>query len=337
MDDGGKYRRKWLIAGVICGIAALLILFIVLVAHYFYPSRGEEPVSVVIEEGESATQIASELADARVITSATIFRFLSWVQGRQDDFKAGNYVFNPGMHYGEVFAMLEEGPNNIVRVTLPEGLTVEQTASRMAQVMAFSEEDFMAAAESGDFGVKIIPAENQANLEGVLFPKTYDFQTDTPAYAVIEVLLQQFDTETSGLDWGRAEELGLTPYQVVIAASIIEREVVLPEERPLVAAVIFNRLRANMLLQMCATVQYCLPEWKEVLTLEDLETPSPYNTYLHKGLPPAPICSPGLASIQAVLNPAQVDYLYYVATGDGGHFFTSDYNEFLRVKEEVQN
>ncbi len=337
MNDGGKDRKKWIIAGVICGVTLLLVLFIILVAHYFYPSRGEEPVSVVIEEGDSASQIASKLADGKVITSATIFRFLSWIQGREDDFKAGSYLFYPGMHYGEVFAMLEAGPNNIVRVTIPEGLTVEQTASRLAQVMAFSEEDFMAAAESGDYGVEIIPAENQTNLEGILFPKTYDFQTDTPARQVIEVLLRQFDAETASLDWGRAQELGLTPYQVVIAASIIEREVVLAEERPLVAAVIFNRLRANMLLQMCATVQYALPEWKDVLTYEDLETPSPYNTYLHKGLPPAPICSPGLASIQAVLNPAQVDYLYYVATGDGGHFFTSDYDEFLRVKAEVQD
>jgi len=337
MNDGGKDRRKWIIAGVICGVTLLLVLFIILVAHFFYPSRGEEPVSVVIEEGDSASQIASKLADGKVITSATIFRFLSWIQGREDDFKAGSYMFYPGMHYGEVFAMLEEGPENIVRVTIPEGLTVEQTASRLAQVMAFSEEEFMVAAESGDYGVEIIPAENQSNLEGVLFPKTYDFQTDTPARQVIEVLLRQFDVETAGLDWGKAQELGLTPYQIVIAASIIEREVVLAEERPLVAAVIFNRLRAGMMLQMCATVQYCLPEWKDVLTLEDLETSSPYNTYLHKGLPPAPICSPGLASIQAVLNPAQVDYLYYVATGDGGHFFTSDYDEFLRVKESVQD
>jgi UPF0755 protein len=203
--------------------------------------------------------------------------------------------------------------------------------------MAFSEEDFMAAAESGEYGVGIVPAENQTNLEGVLFPKTYDFQAYSPPRDVIEVLLRQFEAEISGLDWGRAEELGLTPYQVVIAASIIEREVVLPEERPLVAAVIFNRLRAGMMLQMCSTVQYCLPEQKDILTLEDLETPSPFNTYLHQGLPPAPICSPGLASIQAVLDPAPVDYLYFVARGDGGHFFTSDYDEFLRVKEQVQD
>lgn len=337
MNEGGKDRRKWFIIGAVCVLVVLIVIFVTLFLHFFYPSRGEQPVRVFIEEGDSASQIAVKLHDSGIITSSTIFRFLSWLQGRQDDFKPGNYVFYTGMHYGEVFSMLEEGPNYQVRVTLPEGLTVEQTAARLAEVMTFSEDDFKAAAASGDHEVDIIPPENQNNLEGVLFPKTYDFQADAPADEVIEVMLHQFDIETSGLDLARAEELGITPYQVVIAASIIEREVVLPEERPLVAAVIFNRLRADMMLQMCSTVQYTLPEWKDVLTYEDLETPSPYNTYLHKGLPPAPICSPGLASIEAVLNPAQVDYLYYVATGDGGHFFTSDYNEFLRVKEEVQN
>ncbi len=336
MGGGGKDRRKWYIAGAICVIVALAVLFTVLVAHYFYPQRGEEPVRVVIEEGESASQIAAKLHENKVITSATIFRFLSWLQRRQDDFKAGTYIFNSGMHYGEVFALLEAGPNHQVRVTIPEGLTVEQTAARVAEVMGFSEEEFMAVATIGGFDVDFIPEGNRDNLEGFLFPKTYDFQADTPAQEVVKVLLRQFEAETSGLDWTRAEELGLTPYQVVIAASIIEREVVLPEERSLVAAVILNRLRTDMLLQMDATVQYALPEWKDVLTYEDLQTPSPYNTYLHRGLPPAPICNPGLASIQAVLEPAEVDYLYYVATGDGGHFFTSDYDEFLRVKQEVQ-
>ena len=130
--------------------------------------------------------------------------------------------------------------------------------------------------------------------------------------------------------------MGLNPYQVLVVASLIEREVVLDAERPMVAAVIYNRLRKDMLLQIDATVQYALPEWKEALTYEDLKVPSPYNTYLHKGLPPTPICSPGLASIMAALEPAEVDHLFYVATGDGGHFFTADYDEFLRVKEEVQ-
>lgn len=337
MSGGGKDRRRWIIVGIICGLVVIIVLFISLFVHYFYPTRGDEPVHVHIGEGETASQIADKLHQNGVITSATLFRLLSWLQGKQGDFKPGSYIFYTGMHYGEVFAMLEEGPNHRIRLTIPEGLTVEQTAAKVSQNMAVSEEEFLAAASRGDYGVDLIPPENQDNLEGFLFPKTYELEAGAPAEQVVEVLLTQFDAETANLDWGKASELGITPYGAVIVASLIEREAVLAEERALVAAVIYNRLRQDMLLQIDATVQYALPEWKDVLTYDDLKTPSPYNTYLHKGLPPAPICSPGLASIEAALSPADVDYLYYVATGDGGHFFTADYEEFLRVKDEVQN
>lgn len=335
-DEGAANRGKWIIVGIICGLLAAIVIFTVLFVHYFYPSRGNEPVHVLIEDGDSASRIAEKLHESEVITSATLFRMLSWLQGKQGDFKPGSYAFYTGMHYGEVFAMLEEGPDNRVRLTIPEGLTVQQTATRVSQAMAMSAEEFMDAASSGSYEVDIIPRENQDNLEGVLFPKTYELAADAPAREVIEVLLAQFAAETANLDWGKASELGVSPYEAVIIASLIEREAVLEEERPLVAAVVYNRLREDMLLQIDATVQYALPEWKDVLTYDDLETPSPYNTYLYKGLPPAPICSPGLASLVAALSPADVDYLYFVATGDGGHFFTSDYDEFLRVKEEVQ-
>jgi len=197
-------------------------------------------------------------------------------------------------------------------------------------------EEFLRVAGSGNFACSYIPPEIRGNLEGFLFPKTYDLPPDSDAQGVIETLLRQFEAEAAQLDWSRTEALSITPYQAVIVASLVEREAMRDDERPLVAAVIYNRLRKDMFLQIDATVQYALPAWKAVLTYEDLKTPSPYNTYLHKGLPPAPICSPGLASLRATLEPADVDYLYYVATGDGGHFFTSDYGEFLRVKEEVQ-
>lgn len=314
---------------------AILGLAIGLFVHYFYPSRGEEPVYVTIEEGENTAEIAGKLSDEGVVTSALLFRFLAWIEGKQGDFKAGHYVFYTGMRYGEVFAILEQGPNSQVRLTLPEGLTLRQTAERVAQVTGIPVEEFEAAAK-GDFDIAYIPDEKKGNLEGFLFPKTYELAADVSAEEVIRMLLDQFEAEVSGLDWSRAEALGLGPYEVVVVASLIEREAVLDDERPLVAAVIYNRLRQDMLLQIDATVQYALPQWKDTLTYEDLKTPSPYNTYLHKGLPPGPICNPGLASIEAALNPAAADYLYYVATGDGGHFFTADYDEFLRVKEEVQ-
>lgn len=329
-----RRRRKYLV------LAALFVIFllagVLLYRHYFCPTRQDRPVHVVIEEGESASSIGAKLHAEGVVTSATLFRLLAWVQGRQGKFQAGHYLLNPGMRYGEVFSVLEAGPNYQVRLTIPEGLTVAQTAELVARVTGMEAEEFLEAATAGDYRVDILPEEQKNNLEGLLFPKTYELPQDITPRELVEVLLRQFKAETAGLDWSRAERLGVTPYQVIIVASLIEREVALDPERPLVAAVIYNRLRLGMMLQIDATVQYALPEWKPVLTYEDLKTPSPYNTYLHKGLPPAPICSPGMASIKAALEPADVDYLYYVATGDGGHFFTADYQEFLRVKAEVQ-
>ncbi len=328
------HRRKYALLAALTVL--LLMAGILLFRHYFCPTRGETPVRVVIEEGENASSIGEKLHAEGVVTSATLFRILAWFQGRQGRFRAGHYLLYPGMRYGEVFSILEAGPNYQVRLTIPEGLTVEQTAELAARATGMEAGEFLEAAAAGDYQLEILPEEQKGNLEGLLFPKTYELPADIAPRELVEVLLRQFQVETAGLDWSRAERLGVTPYQVIIVASLIEREAALEEERPLVAAVIYNRLRLGMLLQIDATVQYALPEWKAVLTYEDLKTPSPYNTYLHKGLPPAPICSPGLASIRAALEPADVDYLYYVATGGGGHFFTADYQEFLRVKEEVQ-
>ncbi len=329
-----RRRRRLAVGLLVLGILA--ITAILLYVHYFCPTRGDEPVHVNIEEGETASQIAKKLHESGVVTSANIFRLLSWLQGKQGKFKAGHYLFYTGMRYGEVFAALEAGPNYLLRLTLPEGLTVAQTAALVEKATGIPQQEFLQAAGSGAFETPFIPAEMRGNLEGFLFPKTYELSPEVDAYGVIELLLRQFEAEAAGLDWSRTQGLAVTPYQAVIVASLIEREAVREDERPLVSAVIYNRLRVDMLLQIDASVQYALPEWKAVLTYEDLKTPSPYNTYLHKGLPPAPICSPGLASLKAALEPADVDYLYYVATGDGGHFFTSDYQEFLRVKEEVQ-
>lgn len=329
-------RRRRRIAAALLILVLLAIIAIVLYVHFFCPTRGNEPVHVTIEEGETASQIAGKLHEKGVVTSANIFRLLSWLQGRQGKFKPGHYLFYTGMRYGEVFAALEAGPNYLLRLTVPEGLTVGQTAALVEKATGITQHEFMQAAESGAFEYPYIPAEMRGNLEGFLFPKTYDLPPDIDAQGVIELFLRQFEAEAAGLDWSRTQDLAVTPYQAVIVASLIEREAMRDEERPLVSAVIYNRLRIDMLLQIDATVQYALPEWKAVLTYEDLKIPSPYNTYLHKGLPPAPICSPGLASLKAALEPADVAYLYYVATGDGGHFFTDDYQEFLRVKEEMQ-
>lgn len=227
-------------------------------------------------------------------------------------------------------------PAEVFKITIPEGLTLVQTGQKVVEATEgnISESEFEAATGKGGYDYGFLAGTN-GNLEGYLFPKTYEVTSRASARSVVRMLLKQFQVETGKLEWSRARSLGVTPYQVVIIASMIEREAKLPEDRPLIASVIYNRLRNNMFLGICATVQYAIGQSKPVLTNKDLEVDSPYNTYKNKGLPPAPICSPGFESIRAALYPASTDYIYYILTGaDGKHSFTADYQQFIRWKDE---
>lgn len=222
-------------------------------------------------------------------------------------------------------------------ITLPEGLTNKQIEEKMDQATEgnISSREFQAALKEGNYSYRFL-AGTDGNLEGFLFPKTYEVTSQTSAHRLINMLLKQFKIETEDLEWSRAQSLDVTPYQVVIIASLIEREAKVPEDRPLIASVIYNRLRKGMKLGIDATVQYALGDTKPVLTDKDLQVDSPYNTYLIKGLPPAPICNPGFESLRAALYPASTDYIYYILTGPNGkHSFTADYQQFARWKEEL--
>jgi peptidoglycan lytic transglycosylase G len=227
-------------------------------------------------------------------------------------------------------------PLKVFKILLPEGLNVRQTGEKVAESTEgnISAEEFQAAVNEGDYNYAFLKDAN-GNLEGFLFPKTYEVTSRTSAHSVVNMLLKQFQVETEHLEWSRAQTLGVTPYQVVIIASLIEKEAKVPEDRPLIASVIYNRLKNKMKLGIDATVEYALGQWKPALTNKDLQVDSPYNTYRIPGLPPAPICNPGFESIRAALYPASTNYVYYILTGaDGKHSFTADYQEFKRWKEE---
>lgn len=227
-------------------------------------------------------------------------------------------------------------PPVVFKVTIPEGLTLKQTGQKVEEATKgnISATEFYAACEQGGNGYRLLEGAG-GNPEGFLFPKTYEVTSQTSASAFVEMLLKQFQLETENIEWSRAQSLGVTPYQVVVIASIIEKEAKVAGDRPLVASVIYNRLANNMKLGMCSTVQYALGETKPVLTNSDLEVDSPYNTYRIEGLPPAPICNPGFESLRAALYPASTDYLFFILTGaDGSHSFTADYQQFMRWKEE---
>lgn len=298
------------------------------------PSR---PVTVVIPEGASTAEIASILEAKGVIKGAWLFRLVARLNDQAGDLKPGEYLLRTGMSYGQVLDILEKGPTIVtLKVAIPEGKTVREIAQIFGTKTPITAEAFLRAATSGAHRVDILPAGSK-NLEGLLFPKTYEIEPKVTADQAVELLLDQFREETRALDLSRARALGITPYQAVIVASMVEREAKVPQDRDNIAAVIYNRLKKGMRLQVDATVQYAIflrtGRYDPNITTEDYRIDSPYNTYQIDGLPPAPIASPGLASLRAALNPAKVDYLYYVLVGEHGeHAFARTYEEFLRLK-----
>ncbi|MFA5867629.1 MAG: endolytic transglycosylase MltG [Actinomycetota bacterium] len=317
-------------------LAAVAVLLIVVVGLVFLWPQPHQKVTVTIKPGSSSGEIASVMAGQGVVRNAFLFKLFIGRQNAQNKLQAGDYALETGMSFAEALAALLKGPAvRLYKVTTPEGLTIEQTAETVAANSPIKKDDLLAANDKSKYKFDFLDDVPENDLEGYLFPKTYTVRQTTTAEDLIRTMLKQFEEETAILDMSLAEKRGMKLFQIVTIASIIEKEVKIPEERPLVAAVIYNRLDKDMYLQICATVEYALPEHKESLSYQDLEYDSPYNTYKYPGLPPGPICSPGMASMEAALKPAPVDYLYYVLTGENGsHTFTNNYEEFAKIKEE---
>jgi UPF0755 protein len=322
-------------------LLAVVVLAAGALALYRYAggaSGPTRPVALEIAEGSTATDVGRLLEEQGVIRSAMAFRISAQLRGFGSDIQAGAYDLTTNMPIERVFEVLEAGPVvEAVSLTIPEGLELPEVAATV-ESLGLDPQRFERVATSGGYALEPYLPEGTEMLEGFLFPKTYEFGTEgLDEEVVIERLLAQFESEVAGLDWSRTEDHGLTHYETVILASLIEREARVPEDRAKISAVIHNRLAEGMPLQIDATVQYALPEPNRELTFEDYEYESPYNTYLHPGLPPTPIASPGLASLEAALNPADADFLYFVVIDPdtGRHAFAETYEEFLRLREQA--
>lgn len=298
-------------------------------------------MELVIKPKTPTSKIAHLLVEKEILSEPYLFQLLVRIKGI--NILPGKYRFRRGISHIEVLNIFLKGPlKRIFMVTIPEGFTINQIAGRIGAKTEINAEEFEQLAKNGTtlgiFNYDFLESNTTPGLEGYLFPKTYIMSEDTTPKQFIDMLLTQFEKEISSLNWSEAEKRNLTFHDVITIASLVEREAKVPEERSLISAVIYNRLNKGMLLQIDATVQYALPRWKPKLSKEDLKIDSPYNTYLHPGLPPGPICNPGLGSIRAALNPAQVDYLYYVVTDPGGrHTFTNSYEEFLEAKRRAKS
>lgn len=314
----------------------LLLAAAGLAANYLLPgtARLDEPVTVVIDEGMGSNAMARRLADNGVVKNA--LSFVLYVRGEdaENALRPGTYVFSGEVSYAQVLAELKKGRSeaNTVNVTIPEGKTVPQIADIWEAAGLCTAEDFLRCCAELEVPYAYIPdGEDYNRLEGFLFPETYNVLVTWDAEDLVLMQLAQFDKIWTSERQKKAGKLGRSAQEIVNIAAMIEREAKVADERPLVASVIYNRLAIGQKLQMCSTVQYILGEPKEKLLYEDLEIESPYNTYLHEGLPAGPICSPGLACIDAALEPADTDYYYFHTKedGSGGHVFSKTYEEHM--------
>jgi UPF0755 protein len=294
-------------------------------------------VTVVVPQGATLSQIADILARNHVVPRAGAFESRAAKDGYGRRLQPGTYRLHQYDAYSAIIRQLSAGVPSI-RVTIPEGFTAAEIGLLAAhKVTGFSASEYRRLTVTHPLRVSLGGMKPGTRLEGLLFPATYEFPPLTTPRSLVDEQLASFRDAFAQLDLRRAKARHLTPYDVVIIASMIESEVQVPGERPLVSAVIWNRLRLNMPLQVDATIEYALGHHVDRLSLQDLEIHSPYNTYRVRGLPPTPICNPGLACLEAAAQPAHVSYLYYVARNDGSgrHYFATTYAQFLKYKAKA--
>jgi UPF0755 protein len=293
---------------------------------------GQE-VTITVASGQSSVQIGRALRDAGVIDSVNRFRDTAEERGLDSLLKPGTYQLVTGMGIDRVLELLAKGPSTGVPFTIPEGYTVAQIVDKIAATKQFSKAELEKALKSKELIVPFRP-KGVTSLEGLLFPDTYGIEDDDTAESVLQEMLTQLEVVLSRYRLSTAPQ-NLNPYQLLIVASMIEREAKVAADRPKIAAVIYNRLAIDKRLEIDATVQYAVGHSR--LSARDLRSSSPYNTYVHAGLPPTPIAAPGEAAIQAALQPADGDWIYYVLSSkEGAHAFTNDYEQFQRLKAEAR-
>lgn len=331
-----KSKKK---IGILIGIIAVVVIgfFVTLSVMGGPVDKNDTELTVItVEQGSSTGTIAATLEKKGLIKNTFIFKLKSKLGGYDGEYKAGQYAISKSMSMKEQMELIKSGKTVGQMFTIPDGNTLEKNANLLAESEIVTAEEFLNEAANGDFDyefLKDIP--KRANrLEGFLYPESYQVDLDADAHDVIDVMLKQFDSIFTDEYYEKAEKLDKSILEVMTVASIIEREAKTDEDKKKVASVIYNRLEEGMPLQMDSILAYITGEEKIKASLADTQVESDYNPYTNKGLPPGPICSPGKASIEAALNPADTDYLYFVATDklDGTNVFSETYEEFLKDK-----
>jgi len=327
-------------------IYPLMIIFIVILGFFLMffnvinkPIKSKEDIVIEIKEGDSFYSIINSLSKEKVIRGIPFIKLYVLLSDETIEVKPGSYLLSSELTLKELITLLTtESTLGIVKFTVPEGYTIDKISEKLESEGICSKEDFIASIENYDLPSYVKRDDNKKyNLEGYLFPDTYSLKKGMNPKDIVTMMLNRFEealdqvTSELGVD---VEDINVE--EIITIASMIEREAILDEERPIISSVIRNRLNQEMKLQIDATVIYALGDHTEVVLHSDLEVDSPYNTYKNYGLPAGPISNPGIPSIKAALKPAETDYIFYVLENENGtHYFTNNYEDFLNKQEEL--
>lgn len=336
-SNQGKSSILKLIMMIVALLAILFLAGIYLWKSLLAPvGLDPNPVTVSIPKGASTNQIGQILWGKGLIKSKLALKIYSRVKGYDNKMQAGEYLVAPSMSTPDILTSMVTGSVADISFTVPEGYTTSQIADLLTAKGYVKRDQFMDQVANGNFSYSFLQGlpHDERRLEGYLFPNTYSLGISSNEQEIIKTMLNEFQKQLPGDFEAKARSLGLSVHEAVTIASLIEREAKKPEEQPLVSAVIQNRLKKRMRLEIDATVQYLFPKPKPRLYFKDLKIQSPYNTYRNFGLPPGPIACPGRTALQAAVNPAPVGYLYYVVKGDGTHAFATTFKEHLANKQK---
>ena len=316
--------------------AGLLVLVLAVLAFVIWAWRGyyapagsvERRVVVEVRPGATVGEVATLLRQRGVLRSTLPFRLGARLRGDGARIKQGEYALSPAMSPDRILRVLASGKSIEHRLVIPEGSSIRRISQLLERRRLSDPAGFEAQALRGGDSFHTEFPKPSSSLEGYLFPDTYRVDRHLPPDRLVTMMLARFDEVVWQDLLKRGSALhGKSLHDIITLASLVEGEARRPDERKIIAGVLWNRLNQGWPLQCDATVQYALGDHRERLGFEDLRVESPYNTYLHKGLPPGPINNPGRESVSAVLNPADVPYLYYVARADGRHIFSETYAE----------
>jgi len=326
--------KRALVRTLLVGGVLLLLLVVALGAYVLRPCRIDGEKVLTVAAGQSLSRVAHQLEEQGLVAYSWSFRVLTRWRGQGRKIQAGTYRFVAGEYRpGQVLQILVDGRVELIQCTLPEGLTAMEVVQRCSAAGLGQLKRYQALLTDDDLLAQLNIA---TSLEGYLFPETYRFAPGVSEASVLKTMITQMRAHLDPALLAAARQNGLNERQLLTLASIVQKEAGNTEEMPLIAAVFHNRLKRGMRLQADPTVIYGLGSFDGNLTREHLRTPTPYNTYVHGGLPPGPIANPGLAALRAAAWPADEKYLYFVATGEGGHYFSRTLQEHNRAVQRYQ-